>query len=151
MKASKASIDLIKQFESLRLDAYLCPAGIPTIGWGHTYGVKIPTRITEEMAEYLLSRDVHLVETVLGRLLEIPVTQGQWDALISLCFNLKGGAAALPRLAPRLWADLQAGRTAEAAQEFLDINRAANGQVLPGLTRRREAESALFLSREQGA
>jgi lysozyme len=145
--ASRAAVDLIQQFESLRLEAYLCPARVWTIGWGHTEAVQPGMRITEAMAEEFLRRDIGQVESRLPEAVRVPLTQGQHDALVSLCFNLRGGGAAPSRVAPRLVAKLNAGDGAGAAEEFLDINRSA-GVVLPGLTRRREAERALFLSDE---
>ena len=145
MQASTAALDLIKRFESLRLEAYLCPAGVWTIGWGHTAGVRPNMRITESQAESLLRDDIAQVESALPSVIRMPLTQGQHDALVSLCFNLAGGAAALPKIAPRLVAKLNAGQPAAAAGELLDINR-ANGVVLPGLTRRRAAERELFLA-----
>jgi lysozyme len=145
MKASQVCIDLIKRFEGLKLDAYLCPAGIPTIGYGHTRCVHIGQHITTEFADVLLAEDIEAVEDDLDLMLHVPVTQGQWDALVSLCFNLAGGARALPRKAPLLWSDLQAGKKVEAAHEFLDLDH-ANGKELWGLKLRRQAEAALFLS-----
>jgi lysozyme len=145
MTSSPAAIDLIKQFESLRLDAYLCPAGVWTIGWGHTAGVRVGLRITEDLAEGFLRRDVAEVDQGLATVIHAPLTQGQHDALASLCFNLRGGARRLPWVAPRLVAKINEGDYPGAADEFLDIDR-ANGQVLPGLVRRRIAERALFVA-----
>ena len=145
LKTSTAGIDLIKQFESLQLEAYLCPAHVWTIGWGHTSGVQPGQRITQAEADALLETDIAAVERTLPKTVHAPLTQGQWDALVSLCFNLKGGAQGLARIAPKLVAKLNSGDSSGAANELLDINR-ANGQVLPGLTRRREAERTLFLS-----
>jgi lysozyme len=144
MTASSAAIDLIKSFESLRLDAYLCPAGVWTIGWGHTAGVREGLRITEETAEQFLRHDIEQVEQGLPAVIHAPLTQGQHDALVSLCFNLRGGAPGLGARAPRLVAKINRGDYAGAADELLDINR-ANGQMLAGLTRRREAERAMFV------
>jgi GH24 family phage-related lysozyme (muramidase) len=101
--------------------------------------------ITEEQAEDLLDSDVATVEADLRKVVRVPLSQGQWDALVSLCFNLQGGALGLSRIAPRLLRKLNAGDFAGAADEFLDINR-ANGRVLAGLTKRREAERRLFLA-----
>jgi len=143
VKASGAAFDLIKRFEGLRLEAYLCPAGVWTIGWGHTAGVKAGDRVTPDEAQRLLETDVAAVEDGLATVLHVSLAQGQWDALVSLCFNLRGGALGLPRLAPRLLAKINTGDFSGAASEFLDINH-AGGQVLAGLTRRREAEAALF-------
>lgn len=144
MRCSPAGIDLIKQFESLRLDAYLCPAGVWTIGWGHTAGVREGMQITGDLADGLLRADVERVEQGLASVILVPLTQGQYDALVSLCFNLRGGAQRLPSIAPRLVAKINSGDSTGAAQEFLDIDR-ANGKVLPGLVRRREAEKSLFM------
>ena len=144
MKASQAAIDLIKRFESLALDAYVCPAGAWTIGWGHTAGVGPGMRITEQHAEELLGLDIEEVERSLASVIHAPLTQGQTDALVSLCFNLRGGPRQLPKVAPKLVAKINSGDYSAAALELLDINH-ANGAVLPGLTRRREAERDLFL------
>ena len=91
MKASRAAIELIKRFESLALEAYLCPAGAWTIGWGHTTGVEPGMRITEQHAEELLGLDMEEVERGLASVIHAPLTQGQTDALVSLCFNLRSG------------------------------------------------------------
>ncbi len=144
MKASPAAIDLIKRFESLQLETYLCPAGVPTIGWGHTAGVQPGQHITAAEAEDLLEQDVAAVEKDLAAVISVPLTQGEYDALVSLCFNLRGGARMLRRIAPKLVEKLNGGDKFGASIEFLDINR-ANGKPLLGLTRRREAERAMFL------
>jgi lysozyme len=143
-RASRATLELIKRFEDLRLEAYLCPAQVWTIGWGHTAGVRPGDSITPEQAEELLEADVASVEAELPKVIRVALTDGQWGALVSLCFNLRGGATGLPRLAPRLLGCINAGDFAGAAEQFLDINR-ANGTVLPGLTRRRQAEREMFL------
>lgn len=144
-RASAGALDIIKRFEDLRLEAYLCPAKVWTIGWGHTAGVQPGDSITPERAEELLLRDVAGLEENLPKVIHVQLTEGQWNALVSLCFNLRGGALGLPRVAPRLVAKIDAGDFAGAADEFLDINR-ANGEVLAGLTRRRQAERELFLA-----
>ena len=144
-KASPSAYALIKQFEGLQLRAYLCPAHVWTIGWGHTTGVKPGDIATEAQAETLLAADVAPLERDLPKVIQAPLSQGQFDALVSLCFNLRGGALALPSVAPKLVAKLNAGDPSGAADELLDIDK-ANGQVLPGLTRRRQAERRIFLS-----
>jgi lysozyme len=145
MTLSPLGLDLIKRFEGLRLDAYLCPAGVWTIGYGHTDGVQPGMRITAAGAEEFLASDVATVETGLAAVVRVPLTQGQWDALVSLSFNLAGGPAGLPRVCPRLVACLRSGDYRGAAAEFLDVDRDTAGQVLPGLARRRLAESRMFL------
>jgi lysozyme len=146
MRISQTGIDLIKGFESLQLEAYRCPAGVWTIGWGHTRGVQPGTHISEERAGELLAEDIAEVERDLPSVVHVNLTQGQWDALVSLSFNLCGGALRLPKTCPHLVASLNSSDFAGAARQLLNIDHAANGKVLPGLTRRREAESKLFLA-----
>lgn len=89
MKASQKCIDLIKRSESLSLTAYLCQAGKPTIGWGHTRGVKLGQRITLKQAEAFLRADISSVEVDLNFYLHaVLLTQGQFDALCDFTFNL---------------------------------------------------------------
>lgn len=149
MTASPACLDLIRRYESLRLEPYVCPAGILSVGFGHTRNVRPGIRITPEMAERMLREDVEREREILSRIVKVPLTQGQADALISLAFNMHGGAAALPKKAPKLWAKLHAEDVEGAANEFLDMDRATRADgtrvVLPGLTRRRREERAMFL------
>ena len=142
MKISDAGIALIKSFEGLRLEAYPDPAtgGDPwTIGYGHTGEVRPGMVITEAEAEQLLRQDIVQFEMCVNRLLQVTVTQGQFDALVSFAFNL--GCANLRK--STLMRKLNAGDAEGAAAEFLVWNRAA-GRVMAGLTRRREAERDLF-------
>lgn len=142
MQISKAGLDLIKQFEGLYLNAYRCPAGVPTIGYGHTAGVAMGQTITQQQADDYLRRDVRQFERAVSRLARVPLTQGQFDALVSFAFNLGEGALAQSTLL-RL---LNAGDYAGAAAQFDRWNK-AGGRVLPGLVRRRAAERALFEAR----
>ena len=87
MKASDECIKAIKNFEQLELKAYKCPAGVLTIGYGHTRGVKVGQTITEAQADVLLKGDVLNVENSLNKL-NLDLTQGQFDALVDFCFNL---------------------------------------------------------------
>ena len=87
MKASEECLNAIKGFETLELKAYKCPAGILTIGYGHTRGVKKGQVITEIQAEVLLKGDILNVENSLNSM-SITLTQGQFDALVDFCFNL---------------------------------------------------------------
>ena len=87
MKASEECLNAIKGFEKLELKAYKCPAGVLTIGYGHTRGVKEGQVITEAQADVLLKGDVLLVEKSINDL-GLTLTQGQFDALVSFCFNL---------------------------------------------------------------
>ncbi|MDX2211670.1 MAG: lysozyme [Oculatellaceae cyanobacterium bins.114] len=141
-KINQAGLDLIKQFEGLRLEAYLCPAKVPTIGYGTTAGVKMGDRITAEQAEDLLRKDVEKFEKAVNSAVTVPLTDNQFSALVSFTYNL--GAGALQK--STLLKLLNQGNYEAAAQEFLKWNKAA-GKVLPGLTRRRQAEQALFLKK----
>ena len=143
MQISKDGLDLIKQFEGLYLKAYRCPAGVPTIGYGHTAGVAMGQTITQQQADDYLRRDVRRFERAVARLVTVPLTLGQFDALVSFSFNLGEGALAQSTLL-RL---LNAGDYAGAAAQFGRWNKAA-GRVLPGLVRRRAAERALFEARQ---
>lgn len=87
MRASEECINAIKGFETLQLKAYKCPAGVLTIGYGHTRGVKEGQVITEIQADVLLKGDVLVVEKSINDL-GLTLTQGQFDALVDFCFNL---------------------------------------------------------------
>jgi lysozyme len=142
MKTSEAGIALIEEFEGCILDAYPDPAtgGAPwTIGFGHTAGVAPGARCTREQAVQWLREDVAWAEAAVNRLVAVPLEQHQFDALVSFTFNLGQGALASSTLL-RL---LNAGRRAEVGPQFLRWNNGPNGPM-PGLTRRRAAERALF-------
>ena len=87
MKASVDAYELIKQFEGLRLEAYLCPAGIWTIGYGHTSGVSPNSFITIQEADEYLHRDVAAIEMQLNKL-NLSLRQCQWNAIVSFVFNV---------------------------------------------------------------
>lgn len=141
MRTSDKGIDLIKAFEGLRLNAYRCPAGVPTIGYGHTKDVVMGTKITAEDAEELLRGDLEVFEDGVAEAVKLSLTQGQFDALVSFSFNLGVGALRKSTLLKKL----NMGDIEGAADEFLKWNR-AGGKVLPGLVKRRKAERELFLS-----
>lgn len=149
MHISSQGIALIQNYEGLRTTAYkpLKNESGWTIGYGH-HGpdVKPGSVCTEQWAYEQLLRDLRQVEHQLISALnadEIEVTQGQFDALCSLLFNLSGGILRLVKF--KLWAKLKVGDAEGAAHEFLDINKACGVEV-KGLTLRRRAESRLFLS-----
>lgn len=147
MQTSRAGIDLIKKHEGLRLDWYFCPANKPTIGYGHVIlaheqHLKAGP-ITEAQAEAILRSDLQKFEKSILRLLEVPVTQYQFDALVSFTFNV--GPAALSR--STLLRKLNAGDEEGAAKEFNKwIWATVNGEKrkLTGLARRRVDEASLF-------
>lgn len=159
MKISSHAIALIQNFEGLRTTAYkpVSSENGWTIGYGH-HGpdVKKNSICTEIEAEHLLKSDLEKIERQVIAALnadEIEVTQGMFDALCSLLFNLSGKKTKDGRwLSPfqvltgyKLWAKMKKGDKYGASLEFLDINK-AGGVVLPGLTKRRQAEQKLFLS-----
>jgi lysozyme len=146
MQTSDKGIALIKQFEGCKLTAYQDSVGIWTIGYGWTQPVdgkpiRAGMTIKQETAERLLKTGLVSYESDVSRLVKVGLTQGQFDALVSFTYNL--GARSLST--STLLRQLNAGDYTGAADEFLRWNK-AGGEVLNGLTRRREAERALFLS-----
>ena len=137
MKATDNCIQLIKRFEGLYLKAYVCPAGVLTIGYGHTRGVKPGDEINELQAEIYLREDVEACEKQLNYL-TLPINQHQFDALCSFIFNLGIGNFMQSTLLKKL----KAGDKT-AADEILRWDK-SGGKVLPGLTARRKAEYDLF-------
>lgn len=141
--APESAMDFIEAWEGCRLTAYKCPAGVWTIGVGHTQDVTEHDEITYEQSRDLLRRDLELVKHNLAPFINVHVTEGQFVALVSLAFNV--GVGYVVRQCPRLMRALNAGDVEACAHEFIDINR-AGGKVLAGLTERRRAEAKLFLS-----
>ncbi|HIT96780.1 MAG TPA: lysozyme [Candidatus Aphodousia faecavium] len=136
--------DFVAQFEGLRLKTYRCPAGVLTIGYGHTGpDVTEDLEITEQRAKVLLCEDLAKHAQALSRYVNIPINANQFIALLSLAFNVGVHAVASSTLL-RL---INTGRIQEAADQFLRWNK-SGGKVLDGLTRRREAERELFLKDE---
>jgi lysozyme len=147
MPICKAALDLVKEAEGLYLRAYKCPAGVWTCGWGATGpDVGPDADWTLEQAQDRLARDLAKAAAAVDRLVTVPLTVNQRGALASFVFNLGPNALAGSTLL-RL---LNGGRPAqEVAQQFGRWNRATVGGVkkeLPGLTKRRAKEAALFLT-----
>ena len=139
MKLSQKGLQVIKDFEGLELKAYVCPAGVLTIGYGSTGShVKSGMTITASDAEKLLQKDLVRFEESVNKLVKVPLTQGQYDALVSFAFNCGTNALAESTLL-RL---LNSGDYAGAADQF----KRWTNQGLAGLVRRRKAEETLFLS-----
>ncbi|WP_137984532.1 lysozyme [Enterobacter kobei] len=146
MQTSDKGIALIKEFEGCKLTAYQDSVGVWTIGFGWTQPVdgkpiRAGMTIKQETAERLLKTGLVSYESDVSRLVKAGLTQGQFDALVSFTYNL--GARSLST--STLLRKLNSGDYAGAADEFPRWNK-AGGKVLNGLTRRREAERALFLS-----
>lgn len=151
MQVNDDAMDLIKAWEGLRLEAYLCPAGVWTIGYGHTGPAAYRgAKIDEHKAHMLLETDVAMVAQQVAKLLKRPATSNQFGAFVSLAFNIGIGAfkgsTALRRF--------NAGDLQGAAEAITWWNKATvNGkkQVLRGLVNRREDERILFLSTDDMA
>lgn len=136
---SPKGFSLTEQFEGLSLQAYKDVAGVWTNGYGNTHGVVPDTAITLQQAKNDLASNIEGAEYVVNRVVTVPLTQNQFDALVDFVFNLGSGnfqSSTLLRL-------LNAGNYAGASVEFPKWNH-AGGSVVAGLTRRRIAEQALF-------
>jgi lysozyme len=148
MKTSQKGQDLIKGFESLRLVGYLpTPNDVPTIGWGSTAifnrKVKLNETITIEQAQEQLEKDLTIFEDTIIAKVKVQLNQNQFDALVSFVYNIGGtnfSSSTLLKL-------LNQKKYEDAALQFLRWNKQA-GKVLNGLTKRRQAEKDLFLSKD---
>lgn len=135
MKTSKNGLDLIKKYEGCRLKAYLDPVGIPTIGYGHTSGVKLGQTITQAEAEAYLQKDVEKSEKAVDKYSSTyHWTQSQFDALVSFAYNI-GGIEQLTD---------HGRRNLREISDKIPAYCNAGGKPLAGLKARREAEKALF-------
>ena len=143
--APECAMDFIEAWEGCELVAYKCPAGIWTIGVGHTQDVTEHDEITHEQARELLRQDIEEVKRELAPFVNVHVTEGQYVALVSLAFHV--GASYVVHNCPRLMRALNAGDVEQAAHQFLDITK-AGGKELPGLVRRRKSEAKLFLGED---
>lgn len=137
MQTSCNGLALIQSFEGLRLKAYRCPAGVWTIGYGHTAGVTSGQTCTLKQAEDWLKADVAKVERYINAL-PYNLNQNQYDALVSFTFNC--GAANLKSLTK------SNTRTLTQISNAMILYCKAGGVQLLGLVKRREAERKLFLS-----
>ena len=141
MQLSRAGLQLVKQSEGFRSQTYTDVNGIPTIGYGHRLlaSESFPAGVTEAQATQMLAAEVAFAERAVERLVKVPLTQGQFDALVDFCFNLGTGRLA----SSALLKILNHGRYHDAAEQLLrwDI---AGGIENAGLKARREAEIALW-------
>ncbi|ESQ74703.1 lysozyme [Asticcacaulis sp. AC402] len=148
MKTSANGLDLIATFEGFRVNPYMpTPRDVPTVGYGTTVypngkAVKLSDGpVTKARAMEYLASDVARVEDTIHELVDVPLTQGQFDALVSFVYNVGEHAFEESTLLRRILA----GNYAAAAEQFARWNK-QKGVVLKGLVRRREAERTLFLS-----
>ncbi|MBK3800470.1 glycoside hydrolase family protein [Azospirillum brasilense] len=137
------ALALVRHFEGLKLSAYLCPAGVPTIGYGRTAGVQMGQTITAAQAEVFLRADMAAAAAQVDKLVMVPLTDQQRGALASFVFNLGAGALRDSTLRSML----NKGDYKGAAGQFGRwVYATVNGEKvqLPGLKKRRAAEKTLF-------
>ena len=141
---SKA-IPLIKKYEGIRLNSYLCPSGLATIGYGATFyengsRVQLGEKITIDRADSLLLMQIKLFENEVRRTVKSALNENQLGALVSFCFNIGGGAFSKSTLAKKANTN---PNDPTIRDEFMRWTR-GGGKVLPGLVKRREAEATLY-------
>ena len=151
MKTSEKGLDLIKQFEGFKDYVYMCPAGRPTIGYGHVIDqrlvalTKAAPRMTREKAEQLLKSDVKEAEDAINSSVKVNISQGQFDALVSLIYNWGAYNFKISNGLRKL----NAGDYKGAAEEFFSKERGVvriKREFSLGLYRRRQAELELWQS-----
>ena len=143
MKISQEGLALIKKFEGCELEAYKCAAGVLTIGYGHTKGVTESMKITQSEAESMLVEELVEYEKAVLAAVTISIDQCMFDALVSWTYNL--GPTNLR--SSTLLKVLNSGAYDDVPSQIKRWNK-ANGKVLDGLIRRREAEALLFEAKD---
>lgn len=137
MKASQNCINLIKKYEGCRLTAYKCPAGVWTIGYGHTQGVRSHDTITQDQAEEFLRQDLERYENMVMKCDDIyHWTQNELDALTSFAYNVGNIFGVTANYT----------RNKEQIANAIYLYNRANGRILPGLVKRRSEEHNLFVT-----
>lgn len=143
MKTSREGIDLIKKEEGFVPNAYLCPAGVWTIGYGHTRGVKQGDKISPYQGELYLREDLGIAEQAVNSQ-NLTINQNQFDALVSFAFNV--GVAAFERSTLLKKIKQNPNDRASISAEFRKWKH-GGGKVLPGLIKRRENEIAHYFKK----
>lgn len=143
MQISQEGLSLIKKFEGCELEAYKCAAGVWTIGYGSTKGVKSEDTITQEEADQLLLHEMAEYEGYVNDMVKVDLNQNQFDSLVSWVFNLGpsnlSSSTLLTRINNKDWKDVP--------NQIKRWNK-AGGKTLQGLIRRRNAEALLFEGKE---
>ncbi|MGM7646776.1 lysozyme [Nocardia sp. JW2] len=137
---SPTGISLVKSHEGVELEAYQDTGGVWTIGYGHTAGVQPGDQITQEQAEKYLQQDLASSEAAVRNLVKVPITQNQFDALVSFTYNVGPGGLENSDVLARL----NAGDTAGAQEAFSKFTYDSQGNQQNGLVRRRQDEANLF-------
>lgn len=138
-RINREGLELIKQWEGLRLEAYLCPARVWTVGYGHTRSARMGLQITKEEAESLLREDLRVFEKGVERLIDVRLSDGQFAALVSFAFNVGLGAFERSTLRRRL----NERRYEDVPAQLMRWVK-AGGRRLQGLVNRRSAEAGLW-------
>jgi Phage-related lysozyme (muraminidase) len=141
MKVSAAGLDCIKGHEGLRLKAYLDTGGVWTIGYGHTAGVKEGDTCTPEQAYAWLDEDADIAERAINQLVKVPLTQNQFDALVSFVYNIGRPEFFTSTLLRKLNAGDYTGAAGQFGRWIYD-----NGKIINGLVLRRSDERDLFVT-----
>ena len=141
MKATNYALLLIKSFEQLRLNSYLCPAGRWTIGYGHTEGVNRGMLITEKTADAFLQQDIRNAEHSINQM-GADLTQEQFDALVSFVFNVGVQAFNVSTIRKKILRDPNDPSIADEFRRWIY----AGNEKMPGLIKRREQEIKLYYS-----
>lgn len=145
MNISQNGLEFIKKYEGFKSKPYLCPAGKLTIGYGHviSHHERFNTSITQQDADRILGNDLKVTETTIAKGVTASLTQGQYDALVSLVYNW-GGGNFLRSLGLKC---LNNNDYSEAAQEFFSKERGVvkiKAEFSQGLYNRRQAELAMW-------
>lgn len=138
-RINSEGIQLIKQWEGCKLEAYRCPAGVWTIGYGHTRTARQGLVITPQQAEELLRQDLHVFERAVDDAVDADLTDNQFAALVSWTYNIGEGAMRKSTLVKRL----NAGYYDEVPAELAKWNK-VKGKPVRGLSNRRAAEAGLW-------
>ena len=143
MKTSQYGIDLIKHFEGCELEAYQCAAGVWTIGYGHTKGVQPGDEWSEDHANHMLEVELEEYENYVNTAVNVPLSQNQFDALVSWVYNLGNGNLT----SSTMLKVLNSGDYDGVPAQIKRWNK-AGGKVLEGLNRRRQAEADMFVGED---
>lgn len=144
MNISRNGIEFIKKEEGLVLNAYLCPANVWTIGYGHTNSVKKGDKITEEQAEDFLVNDLLYSERIVNKMVKVKLNQNQYDALVSFVFNVGSGNFINSTLLKKLNAGAKSDEICVELRRWVF----SKGKKLPVLVARRQRECELYQREE---
>lgn len=143
MKTSEKIKTMIKAWEGCRLKAYKCPAGVWTIGYGHTEGVKAGMTITKQQADAMFEEEIEKFEKQVRPLVtDVTLTQNQYDALVSMAYNIGVGALRNSTLLKKVKANPDDPTIRTAFMQWVR----GGGKILPGLQKRREMEANHYFS-----